>query len=196
MKSPRFWLLVWGGIGMAVMAFVLIAASLKPGERDNVKLITGEMADFTLAFPPRPAPQIPFEAEGGMRTLDDFRGKVVLVNFWATWCAPCLKEMPSLDTLQGQLGGDDFAVVAIATDPKGREEAARYLARLETNNLALYTDPRLLFASAIGGTDGLPISILYDRDGSEIGRLVGAADWSSPEAIRLIRAVMGGDAVR
>ncbi|MBL4619587.1 MAG: TlpA family protein disulfide reductase, partial [Marinicaulis sp.] len=123
-------------------------------------------------------------------SLKDFRGKVVLLNFWATWCAPCLKELPSLDALEARLGGRDFEVVAIAADPRGPEVAAEFLDRLNITNLKLYTDPRLIFATSIGGADILPVSILYDARGNEIGRLVGEADWTSPEAIQLVESAI------
>ena len=112
----------------------------------------------------------------------------MLLNFWATWCLPCLKELPSLDTLEEKLGGEKFQVVAIAADPRGPEAAREYLDRLEIKNLKLYADPSLRLASAMGGVDVLPVSILYDAKGREIGRLVGEADWASAEALRLVRS--------
>lgn len=192
MKTPRFWLIVWGGIGSIVLAFVMISAMFAPSHSPNSggSLIKGEMADFTIAFPPRPAPEIPFQYGEEMITLADFRGSVVLVNFWATWCAPCLKELPSLDNLQATFKDQNFKVVAIAADPRGPDVARSFLDRLQIDNLDLYADPRLLFSAAIGGTNVLPVSILYDVDGIEIGRLIGEADWSSREAQNLIRAVI------
>ncbi|MEL6113407.1 MAG: redoxin domain-containing protein [Pseudomonadota bacterium] len=194
MKTPRFWLMVWSAIGSLILVYVLIASSLKPPARgaDTKPMLVGEMADFTPAFPPRPAPEIPFQSGDDMITLQDFRGQVVLVNFWATWCAPCLKELPSLDALQEKLGDQNFKVVAIAADPRGPEVARGFLDKLDISNLDLYSDPRLLFAAAIGGANVLPVSILYDPSGTEIGRLTGEAVWDSPEAIRLIRAVIDG----
>jgi len=196
-KTPRFWLLVFSAAGVLFLVYVIVAASVQPRgqgaasalNRDR-SLLTGEMADFEYAFPPRAAPQIAFQYEGRDLTLDDFRGRAVLVNFWATWCAPCLKELPSLDALEAELGGRGFEVVAIAADPRGPETARAFLDRLNITKLKLYADPRLLFVSAIGGANVLPVSILYDANGREVGRLVGEADWSSKEAIRLVASVI------
>lgn len=202
LKQPRFWLLLWGGAGAAFLLYVIISASVspKPGsgaaetdasalERDKA-LLVGEMADFEYAFPPRGAPEIAFLHEGKDVRLADFRGKAVLVNFWATWCAPCLKELPSLDALEGDFGGETFEVVAIAADPRGPEIAQQFLDRLNIERLKLYADPTLRLAMAMGGADVLPVSILYDAQGQEVGRLVGEADWSSPEARALVESAI------
>lgn len=196
-KQPRFWLVAWGGLGIVFLLYVIIAASLKPESGSgpsaadlSPSLLVGEMADFEYAFPSRGAPKIPFQYRDKDMTLADFRGRVVLVNFWATWCAPCLKELPSLDQLEARLGGRDFEVVAVAADPRGPQAAALYLADLEIEHLKLYSDQNLRFASAIGGANILPVSILYDANGQEIGRLVGEADWVSEEALRLIGSVL------
>ncbi len=195
MKSPRFWLIVWGTIGSVFLVYVILAASVKPNKSPSKTYLTGEMADFDLAFPPRRAAAIPFAHKDQEITLESFRGKTVLVNFWATWCAPCLKELPSLDRLQQKMQGSPFEVVAIAADPRGPIVAQRHLEKLDIRVLKLYTDPRLLFASAIGGANVLPVSILYDAKGNEIGRLVGEANWDSSEAILLVQAIMNGDKV-
>jgi thiol-disulfide isomerase/thioredoxin len=193
--SPRFLLIVWGGIGAAVLVYVIVASSVKPGTSSaaadprNTAYLVGAMEKFAFAQRPRPAPKTLFQRGDQPATLSDFRGRAVLVNFWATWCAPCLKELPSLDALQGELGGDQFSVVAIAADPRGAEEAKAFLDRLKIRNLEFYADPQLRLAAEL--TPGvLPVSILYDRKGREVGRLVGEADWSSPEARRLIEATI------
>ncbi|MEE2691430.1 MAG: TlpA disulfide reductase family protein [Pseudomonadota bacterium] len=197
LKSPRFWLIVWGGLGALVVLYVIIAASVQsgpqkphPAKMNDPALLVGEMADFAYAVPPRGTPLAPFEHDGAELTLETFRGKAILVNFWATWCAPCLKELPSLDALQQALGGGDFEVVAIAADPRGPDAAKAFLDKLEIGHLKLYADPRLRLASSIGGGSVLPVSVLYDRDGQEVGRLVGEADWQSPEARRLVESVI------
>ena len=198
--TPRLWLVIWGGLGAAFLGYFLIAASLKPRDaasnsatscnqplRDPA-LAKGEMADFVYAFARRAAPDATFFKDGAPIRLQDFAGKTVLVNFWASWCAPCLKELPSLDGLQQALGSETFEVVAVAADPTGPETARAYLDRLNINNLTFYTDEKLRLASAVGGANVLPISILYDRSGREIGRLVGEADWESEEALALVSA--------
>jgi len=188
--TPRFWLLVLGAVGAFSVLYVIVASSVKPGaDAPRLKdpaLLTGEVAKFSYALHAGAAPDIPFELDGAPTTLKAFRGKVLLVNFWATWCPPCLKELPSLDALQKARGGADFEVVAIAADARSPEIARQYLDRLKIENLALYRDPRLALVSSIGGANVLPVSILYDRRGREIGRLVGEADWRSPEARALI----------
>ena len=197
LNEPRLWLLIIGGVGLCALVYVIIAASVKPrGENApsalamDRSLLIGEMADFEYAFPPRMAIDTPFEHGGELVSLNDFRGKAVLVNFWATWCAPCLKELPSLDALEARLGGRKFEVVAIAADPRGPQAAQTFLDRLDIKNLKLYADPRLAMATAAGGADVLPVSILYDAKGREVGRLVGAADWASPEAVRLVQSAL------
>ena len=187
LKGPRFWLLVALGLGALGIVYVIIAASVQPNKRKtgsaldyDQPLLTGEMAEFAYAFPPRGAPEIPFEHAGREISLTDFKGRTVLVNFWATWCAPCLKELPSLDALQGQYGGRDFEVVAIAADPRGPAAAQTYLDRLGIENLELYADPRLSIASAIGGANMLPVSIVYDKQGNEVWPSCGRSRLGKP----------------
>ncbi|WP_425410779.1 TlpA family protein disulfide reductase [Hyphococcus sp.] len=196
-KQPRFWLLVWGCLGAAFLLYVIVNASVSPRERGDVSalnhdqaLLTGEMADFAYTFPPRGAPEVPFQSDGRKVSIADFRGKTVLVNFWATTCAPCLVELPSLDALEADLGGRRFEVVAVAADPRGPETARLFLERLKINNLKLYADPNLQFAFSAGGADLLPTSILYSAEGVEVGRIVGEVDWASPEARRLISSAL------
>ena len=122
---------------------------------------------------------------GATVSLDDWRGKVVLLNLWATWCVPCRKEMPALDRLQGALGSSDFEVVALSIDRAGAAGARRFLDSIGIKNLKLYADPTAKLANTFRAP-GLPMTILVDRQGREAGRLIGPAEWDSAEAQALI----------
>ncbi|MCX7346804.1 MAG: TlpA disulfide reductase family protein [Alphaproteobacteria bacterium] len=153
-------------------------------------LATGTLAAF-LVKPDRPAlADAAFQdAEGNPLKLSDWKGRVALVNLWATWCAPCRKEMPDLAKLQKQLGSDDFEVVAISVDRKGAEASAAFLKETGADGLRLYVEPTTAILNDIQAL-GLPATVLVDRQGREIGRLLGPADWASPEAIALVKAAL------
>jgi thiol-disulfide isomerase/thioredoxin len=153
-------------------------------------LSQGQMAAFVFRKEPEALPQFKFQdAEGRERTLADWRGKVVLLNLWATWCLPCRKEMPSLDRLQKELGSDTFEVVALSVDRKGLEASRKFLDETKVERLALYVD-----ASTRANTElravGLPVTLLIDAQGRELGRLLGPAEWDSEDAKRLLRTVL------
>jgi thiol-disulfide isomerase/thioredoxin len=149
----------------------------------------GAMATLVARPEPVDLPDVSFEAEGGTKTLQDFTGKVVLLNIWATWCVPCREEMPALDKLEAKLGGKDFAVVAVNIDKGGAEKAASFLKETGVAHLPLYTDPTgKLFATL--KAVGMPTTLILDRRGREIARLVGPADWASPEALAVIEAAI------
>jgi thiol-disulfide isomerase/thioredoxin len=147
----------------------------------------GEMQKFTPLDAPRPAPDVTFsDADGRSTSLAAFRGKIVLVNLWATWCAPCVEEMPALDRLQAALGGDTFAVVAISSDRAGAKAVDPFVEKVGLKALKPYLDPPGAATRAFAAR-GLPTSILLDRDGNELGRLEGKAAWDSADAKALIR---------
>lgn len=150
----------------------------------------GDLAAFVVSDPRKEVAEFTFaDAAGRTRSLQEWRGRVVLVNLWATWCAPCRKEMPALAALQGKLGSEDFEVVAISVDRKGAEVAAPFLAEIGVTALALYVDPSTLVLEKLRAA-GLPATFLIDRQGREIGRLFGPADWSGADAERLVRAAI------
>jgi len=164
-----------------------LAAPSGPGSN---ALSQGHMAAFVFKKEPEALPEVRFQdANGTEKTLADWRGKVVLVNLWATWCAPCRKEMPALDRLQKELGSSKFEVVAISIDRTGLAGARKFLDETGVKNLALYADPTTKLSSVLRAV-GLPVTVLIDAEGREIGRLVGPAEWDSEDAKRLIRAVM------
>jgi thiol-disulfide isomerase/thioredoxin len=147
---------------------------------------TGWMEQFTVIDNPLPAPRVPLSnGEGSQVLLSDFKGKVVLVNFWATWCAPCVREMPGIDKLQAKLGGSDFTVVAINEDRDGAARAKPFLEKLGTSHLALYVDSKMAMMRAFK-VRGLPTSYLLDREGRIVGKLEGIAEWDTPEVEALI----------
>ena len=154
----------------------------------------GAMAAFLVRPEPLEIADFNFESDGGaVKSLKDWRGKVVLLNLWATWCVPCREEMPALDKLQAALGGEAFEVVAINIDKGGPDKARDFLQEIGVNKLALYTDPSGKLFSTIKAV-GMPTTLLIDREGREIGRLIGPADWASPEAKTLIEAAIAAPA--
>lgn len=143
--------------------------------------------NFAVHETPVPVPEISFEdGDGRPRSLADFSGKVVLLNIWATWCAPCRKEMPTLDRLQAKLGGPDFEVVALSMDRAGPDIVKNFFTEIGVEHLALNIDTSGKTMFAIG-TVGLPATLLIDRDGKEIGRLIGPAEWDAPDMVDFIR---------
>ena len=163
-------------------------AAMAPLARDDVAAVeVGKTA--------RALPDLAFQGPDGQSlTLASFRGRTLLVNLWATWCPPCLKEMPSLDRLQGEMGGKDFEVVAINIDTRNLDKPRTWLAERTIAKLAYYADPQAkVFQDmrAARKVDGMPISLIVDPSGCELALLQGPAEWSSPAAKALIRAALG-----
>ena len=152
----------------------------------------GGMTKLVYAEQPKPLPEVTFTDDGGAaRSLADWKGKVILLNLWATWCAPCKQEMPSLNHLQSQLGGADFAVVPISLDRTGPDVPRKFLTRNNLTNLPLLLDATGGMAGKVGAI-GLPASLILDREGREIARLLGPAEWDSAPAQEVIRAAIAG----
>jgi thiol-disulfide isomerase/thioredoxin len=148
------------------------------------------LGQFSPVVPPRPAPALEFSAgDGQPATLEDFKGHWVLVNLWATWCAPCIKEMPSLDRLQAQFG-PLLSVLAISEDHKGAETVDPFVAKLGLKSLKIYLDAGGKLVSSLG-VSGLPTSYLIDPDGHIRARLEGAADWDAPKTRNDLEKLMG-----
>jgi len=159
---------------------------------------TGELAALTLATTPKPLPELAFtDAAGKTLSLADFKGRVLLVNLWATWCVPCRKEMPELDHLQAALGGPDFAVVAINLDTRDPEKPRKFLSETGVTHLGFFADPKgqsFQALRAAGRGFGLPTTLLVDREGCELGFLAGPAAWGGSEAQGLVRAAIADGA--
>lgn len=147
----------------------------------------GQMAAFVIRPEPQPLPELRFQTGSGEeRTVASWKGRVFLMNLWATWCAPCIKELPDLARLQAEMGSNEFEVVAVSVDRSGAAGAQRFLDKTGSTALALYVDPTARLANTVGAL-GLPATILIGRDGREIGRLLGPAEWAGEDAKALIR---------
>lgn len=129
------------------------------------------------------------DAQGKMTNIAAFRGRIVLLNIWATWCAPCREELPTLDALQAQLGGPQFAVVALSIDAQGLAVAQPFLARIGVTRLQPYADTTGEAAARYSAT-GVPLVLVLDRQGREIGRRLGRATWDNPATVELMRALI------
>jgi thiol-disulfide isomerase/thioredoxin len=139
---------------------------------------------------PKPAPELDFlDGEGKAVSLEDFRGKVVVLNLWATWCAPCRHEMPSLDRLQAALGDQGLQVVPLSLDRGDISQIEAFYDEVGLPTLDIYHDPKAAAGRAFGAY-GLPTTIVLDREGREVGRLLGPAEWDGEDAMSLIRAVL------
>ncbi|MBI4184449.1 MAG: TlpA family protein disulfide reductase [Proteobacteria bacterium] len=142
---------------------------------------------FSILDRPREVPAVHFEdAEGRSLSLADFRGKVVLLNLWATWCGPCRREMPTLDRLQARLGGPEFEVLALSIDRAGIDVVRNFYREVGVERLAMYIDASGKAARALGAL-GLPTTLLIDQEGREIGRLIGPAEWDAAEMVAFLR---------
>jgi thiol-disulfide isomerase/thioredoxin len=206
----RLFLILAGGIAgfAAALAAVYGIAGLTGNAAENAAcrpavelaskiapLATGEVAAVNVAKSPLTIPDLTFEdAAGKPVKLDNWRGRTVLLNLWATWCVPCRKEMPALDALQAKLGSADFQVVAINIDTRDAEKPKAFLKEIGVSRLAYFTDRSAKVfqdLKSIGRAFGMPTTLLIDRQGCEIGSIAGPAEWASPDAIKLIEAALG-----
>jgi thiol-disulfide isomerase/thioredoxin len=175
---------------LVIVAIAIIALSL------GVRLVLPQQStisapqNLVLRDAPVAVPQLEFtDGEGHARTLADFRGKVVLLNMWATWCLPCRKEMPTLDRLEAALGSDDFMVLPLSIDRGGAERVKKFYEEISAQHLAIYVDSSRKADSALD-VFGLPATLLIDRQGRELGRLSGAAEWDAPEMIAFLKTII------
>ena len=181
-------------VGVCAFAVSLIAVWFSSSPSANA--LTPDfrpIADAPLPFTftpnpsPRPIANVAFEdGKGQKRTLADFRGKLVLLNLWATWCSSCRAEMPTLERLQSRLGGTDFEVVALSIDRGGQAVVKRFYDEISVRRLAIYVDTIAEAGNKLG-VIGLRTTLLIDREGREIGRVIGPAEWDRPEVIETIR---------
>lgn len=181
-------------VALAAIVYVLIsAAGGKPPSNPLERYATGTLERLDFSSAGRPLPEGSFnDASGAEITLASFKGKTILVNYWATWCAPCEKEMPALGALQQARGGEAFEVVAISIDSdEDVDYAQRRLNELGAANIAFRHAP-LDRGDIVYGANvqGFPTTILYGPDGTELARLSGEADWAASEAVQFIDAAL------
>lgn len=163
------------------------AADLGAGQIAELKAArTGDMQKMVFHDAPRPRLERAFEDErGATHDVADFAGKIVVFNFWATWCPPCRKEMPSLDRLRAERAGPGFEVVALAMDRASVGKIKDFYLSIGAENLKIYREPTLRIG-AEAGVLGMPITLILDREGREIARLQGEADWAGPDALAML----------
>ena len=185
-------LLAAGLLALAV-AVALPAADAAPGPKRAAKTsaepppFNGTARPFVFLKEPRAVQFGPFaDAEGRPVTMARYRGKVLLVNFWATWCGPCVHEMPTLDRLQAALGGADFAVLTVSLDRKGMAAVGPFWQEQGYRHLPILLDSRWKTARRLG-VSGLPATFLLDRRHRIVGYLLGPAAWDSPQAKAFLR---------
>lgn len=172
-------------VGFALAAIVAISAPRSSAQ--TAPPLSGTVAAFKPASPAKDAPQTRFvDLKGEEQSLERYKGKVVVLNFWATWCAPCVREMPSLDRLQAALAGEGLAVVPLSLDGPTKPRVEPFYKDRNLANLPILFDEKNVtfgrFAVSV-----LPTTIVLDRSGKEVGRLEGPAEWDQPEALALLR---------
>ncbi|MCF6315814.1 MAG: TlpA family protein disulfide reductase [Marinosulfonomonas sp.] len=182
---------------MGIFRSVVLYAALALGANSAVADIAGlealrEGLMKKLVFHSEPksvSDKVFTDPDGGKHQLADYQGKYILLNFWATWCAPCRKEMPSLDNLQETLGGEKFKVVTVATGRNTLPGIERFFQEADVTNLPILLDPKQALARDMGVL-GLPITVILDPDGNEIARLRGDAEWDTDSAMAIIKALI------
>ena len=178
-------------LSAALYTGALLAASVVAAQ-DLAALQEGDMRKLAIHDAPQEVSATPFQGDDGAETtLGDLAGEVVVVNFWATWCAPCREEMPTLAKLQEELGDEGVRVATIATGRNDPVEMERFLEEVGAGDLPGWRDPSQELARDMGVL-GLPVTVILNREGQEVARLTGDADWSSESALAILRAIAEG----
>jgi thiol-disulfide isomerase/thioredoxin len=169
---------------LALIAPTLGSIASPAAEPDKIKI-----GEFIPAASPQPAPPLSFtDMSGNAIALADFKGKFLLVNLWATWCQPCLKEMPSLERLQAKLG-PALTVLAVSEDRGGAKIVEPFVQKLGLDKVKIYLDPKSTASHAIAAR-GLPTSLVIDAEGQVLGKVEGAADWDSDEMLAVLTKLL------
>jgi thiol-disulfide isomerase/thioredoxin len=175
-----------------LLALVYTAVAAAANAADIEGLREGDMRKLVVHSEPKAVSTAIFTTpEGDEKTLADWQGKVVVLNFWATWCAPCRHEMPSLDALNAEFGGDAFAVVPVATGRNALPAVRKFFEETGIETLPILLDPKQGLARDMAVL-GLPVTVILNAEGQEIGRLTGDADWHSDSARAIVAALLAG----
>ncbi|MEO9820520.1 MAG: TlpA disulfide reductase family protein [Paracoccaceae bacterium] len=174
-------------LALSLTAIPLAASDLS----EAVALREGDMKKLIFHDTPMAVSNATYDLadDAGQGRLNDYEGQWVLLNFWATWCAPCRHEMPMLSELQAAFGGPDFQVVTIATGRNSPTGIKKFFDEIDIDNLPRHQDPKQALAAQMG-IFGLPITVLIDPKGKEVARLRGDADWSSDSAKAIIKSLL------
>jgi len=179
----------------AALVFLLVAPALGAADEGEADMPDRtKLGEFVPSSQPFTAPAVSLaDTNGHSVELSELRGKLVLVNLWATWCEPCLREMPSLERLQSRLG-ERIAVLAVSEDRGGNKTVEPFIAKLGLKSVKIYIDPKSEVGHAFGAR-GLPTSFLIDREGKVLGRVEGAAEWDSPKILGVLEPLLSGNGV-
>jgi thiol-disulfide isomerase/thioredoxin len=184
-RKARAWLAAAGALVLVGTMMAVLQEATR--SRDATHLRPPRLS---MLAEPRPLPPLDIrDADGKTVPLEHFRGKVVLLNVWATWCGPCRVEMPTLDRLQARLGGPGFEVIALSTDVGGAQAVREFYDSLKITRLAIYVEGEGNVLTALGAP-GMPTTLVVDAQGREVGRYLGGADWEAPEVENLIRSLV------
>jgi thiol-disulfide isomerase/thioredoxin len=172
-------------------ATVLALPSCSPDHHDQENARSGALAKLKSEPPKAVAAVVFTDDSGGMRKLSEFRGRYLLLNLWATWCAPCVHELPALSQLQAAAGTKTLQVVPVNV---GRDNAAATASFLKQHHVMLpvYLDTNAAFLHAFGAY-GLPLTVLIDPQGREIARAIGAVQWDAPESVAYFKSLAQPD---
>jgi thiol-disulfide isomerase/thioredoxin len=187
--SVRFNSVSIAGLVILAAVVVLLFATVMPRAEavSSYPPIAGPMIKFVVSNPPVPVPDTPFiSADGQTIKLSDFKGRLVLVNFWATWCVPCIRELPSIDNLRRAVSDPRLEIILVSID-RGEAKVHRpFLAQLGITALTSASDSRASLLRTLKGP-GIPFTLLISPQSQVLGRLIGDAEWDSPEALALIQ---------
>lgn len=175
-----------------IFLVVALLFAAPPAWADYSRFLEGNVSRFKLNNSNAPTPDLVFgDAQGQTLHLSQFKGRVVLMMIWATWCPYCRMDIPKVDAIQAQMGGANFTVLPISVDMKGAPIVKKFLEKNGLSHLPVYTDPHSEISTAMDG-GGLPTFYLFDKNGKEIGRMAGQTDWTTPEARALLSAAISG----